>query len=232
MRPVAYTGALGLFALCACMEPSHRWEGVEKQPKQMADERVSFNGPPPDPDRPPPGEGTRGSVRTPPALAAGGAERLAEAELTGPSHAEARFVAARDVSLKGGARLAEVPEGVSVQVALEQAPTGKRALRVHEAGDCSDIPGLTLGEHFDRRADTQADAPLEEAAQTGELANVEVRKDGTAQLKVTVPNVNLKSGDQHSLLGKALVIHEQEKGKGKPETSGRPIACAVITKQQ
>ena len=51
----------------------------------------------------------------------------------------------------------------------------------------------------------------------------EVAKDGVGKLETTLNTMTLFEGDK-SIVGKALVVHEQ-KEKGKPKT----VACGVIT---
>jgi Cu-Zn family superoxide dismutase len=91
-----------------------------------------------------------------------------------------------------------------------------------------------MGSHFSPQGDTHGlpDAPQDEI-HLGDLGNIEVKDDGTGNKEITLARANLKDGDSMSLLGKALVIH-QDKDKGASQQpsggSGKPIACGVIKK--
>ena len=141
--------------------------------------------------------------------------------------AQADFKSAQGYKLSGEANLEEVANGVKIVVEIEDAPAGKRGIHVHEKGDCSDIPGKSMGEHFapDAKEHGLLESPMRHL---GDLGNIEVAADGTGAVDVLVPNATLDHGT-HSFVGKALVIHEKEHvGTGPSGESGTPIACGVI----
>jgi Cu/Zn superoxide dismutase len=41
-----------------------------------------------------------------------------------------------------------VGQGVKITVSVEDAPVGQKGIHIHEKGDCSDIPGKSMGGHF------------------------------------------------------------------------------------
>jgi superoxide dismutase, Cu-Zn family len=133
-------------------------------------------------------------------------------------------------SLEGEVLLEKFSGGVRVTVNVKDAKPGLHGVHVHQKGDCSDIPGKSMGEHF---APTGKKHGLPGATDRhfGDLGNIAVAQDGTGVLDITIPEANLTKDDRLSLLGKALVIHRgEDKGVGKGGGSGDPIACAVITK--
>jgi Cu-Zn family superoxide dismutase len=156
------------------------------------------------------------------ASSSAGSETAAQAR-----SASATLQAAPGVTLGGKAELTSGPEGVRARVKLQDATPGKHGIHVHQKGDCSDIPGKSMGEHFapDAKEHGLLDSPVRHL---GDLGNIEVAADGTGAVDVLVPSATLDEGT-HSYLGKALVIHEKEDvGTGPSGDSGTPIACAVI----
>jgi Cu-Zn family superoxide dismutase len=141
--------------------------------------------------------------------------------------ASATLEPAPGVTLSGKAEFTAGPEGVRARVKLQDATPGKHGIHVHQKGDCSDIPGKSMGEHFapDAKEHGLLDSPVRHL---GDLGNIEIAADGTGSVDVLVPNATLDDGTR-SYVGKALVIHEKEDvGTGPSGDSGSPIACAVI----
>lgn len=146
----------------------------------------------------------------------------------GRLEAEGKFAAAPGVSLKGEADLKEVAGGVRIEVEVQNAPPGPKGIHIHQKGDCSDIPGESMGEHYAPIPSAHG-LPSSPQHHLGDLGNIEVKKDGDGELKITVPAANLHPGAENSFLGKALVIHEgPDRGVGPSGKAGQPIACAVI----
>jgi Cu-Zn family superoxide dismutase len=143
--------------------------------------------------------------------------------------AEGSFVTAPGVTLEGEAELKEVPGGVQVQVALEDAPEGRKGVHIQQKGDCSDVPGKSMGEHF-TVLDPEHGLPTDSHHHLGDLGNIDVTSQGEGRLVILVPGANLSPADGRSFAGKAVVIHESEDvGTGPSGDSGKPIACAVIS---
>jgi superoxide dismutase, Cu-Zn family len=156
-----------------------------------------------------------------------------DAEKNGPTtkdhrEAEADFKTAEGYKLSGDAEFDEVVHGVKIVVEVENAPPGKRGIHIHEKGDCSDIPGKSMGEHFSPHAANHG-LPSKAKHHLGDLGNIQIDKEGKGRMEITVPNTNLKENDPMSLLGRSLVIHESE-DKGTQASSGKPMSCAVIEK--
>lgn len=141
--------------------------------------------------------------------------------------ASAKLQPAPGVALSGQAEFTYGPEGVRARVKIQDATPGKHGIHVHQKGDCSDIPGKSMGDHFAPGAKEHGllESPVRHL---GDLGNIEVSADGAGAIDVLVPNATLGEGT-HSYLGKALVIHEKEDvGTGPSGESGTPIACGVI----
>jgi Cu-Zn family superoxide dismutase len=130
--------------------------------------------------------------------------------------------------LNAAASFEETEDGVKVVLQVNNAKPGKQAVHVHEIGDCSDIAGKSMGEHF--APDYQQHALPETAHRhLGDLGNIEIDRDGKGTLEITATRASLKPTDPSSFLGKALVVHEgEDKGTGPSGDSGTPVACGVI----
>jgi superoxide dismutase, Cu-Zn family len=142
--------------------------------------------------------------------------------------AKADLAVAGQPSMKASARFEQVETGVKVLVDVEGAPPGKKGVHVHEKGDCSNIPGKSMGEHF---APKQEPHGLPDAPQhhVGDLGNMVVDQNGKGRLEILAKGANLEQQDPMSFLGRAIVIHEgEDKGTQPSGDSGTPMACGVI----
>ena len=130
--------------------------------------------------------------------------------------------------LNGKARFSETQDGVRVVLDVENAKPGMQAVHVHERGDCGDIAGKSMGEHF-APEHKQHGLPDDAQHHLGDLGNIEIGDDGKGTLEIVAPRASLKPNDAHTFLGKALVVHESsDKGTGPSGDSGTPVACGVI----
>jgi superoxide dismutase, Cu-Zn family len=147
--------------------------------------------------------------------------------------AEADIEPAQGVTLKGEVELKETADGVRIVAEVEEGSPGLHAFHIHEKGDCSDLPGRSMGDHFNPDGKPHKLPQEGEARHLGDLGNIEIGDDGKGKVKITVKGASLKEGDARSLLGKSFVVHER-KDKGKEDQpagdSGDPIACGVIKK--
>lgn len=144
--------------------------------------------------------------------------------------AEAELKAAEGNKLDGEAKFTATESGVRIVVEVEDAPSGSKGIHIHEKGDCSDIAGKSMGDHFAPDGHDHA-LPNQGMRHLGDLGNIEVGENGKGRLEITVEGANLKKGDQKSFLGKSLVIHETtDKGSAEQPSgaSGKPMACGVI----
>lgn len=158
------------------------------------------------------------------------ATQTAEAEQTSDARkrAEASFVAAPGIKLTGEAKLKEVSGGVQIEVEVENAPAGEKGIHIHQKGDCSDVPGKSMGEHYAVTSPHHG-LPTEPEHHLGDLGNIDVGQNGEGNLIIVVPGANLESGVERSFVGKSIVVHEsQDVGTDPSGNSGKPIACAVI----
>ena len=143
--------------------------------------------------------------------------------------AKADFESAPGIVVKGEAEFTPTQNGVLAKVTIENAPPGVHGIHVHQKGDCSDIPGKSMGEHFAPAGDPHG-LPGQPAHHMGDMGNVAVNDQGKGELEIELKDTKLDEGPT-LLLGKSLVLHEKEDiGTQKQPSgdSGTPIACAII----
>jgi len=123
--------------------------------------------------------------------------------------------------------------GVKFHFKLNKLPAGFHGIHVHEKGDCTKPDFKSAGKHFNPGA-KQHGAENPKGFHAGDLGNIEVGSDGTADVEITAPQLTLKASD-HSLIrpgGTAIIIHAgRDDQKSDPSgNSGNPIACGVVDK--
>lgn len=130
--------------------------------------------------------------------------------------------------LQGQANFDERETGVWVRLTVQHAEPGKYAVHIHERDDCSDIPGKSMGGHFDPRGQEHG-LPHQDEHHLGDLGNLEVNETGTGSLEILVPEATLEPNGEMSFLGRAIVIHTgADDGGGTSGHSGKPMACGPI----
>ncbi len=119
--------------------------------------------------------------------------------------------------------------GIVVEADVRGLPPGpgKHGFHIPEFGDCTSPDATSAGGHFNPE-DTKHGAPWDEERHVGDLGNLEADKDGRAYLKM-VDTVISFSGHR-SIIGKAVVIHEEEDDFTTQPTgaAGARTACGVI----
>jgi superoxide dismutase, Cu-Zn family len=147
--------------------------------------------------------------------------------------AEAHFVDAAGKSV-GSALITEQPNGhIQFHFALNNLPPGSHGMHVHEKGECVKPDFRSAGKHFNPDGKEHG-AENPKGSHAGDLGNIKVGTDGTANVEVTAAKLSLETTD-HALIrpgGTAIVIHSsQDDQKSDPSgNSGVPIACGVIEK--
>ncbi len=209
MKSLTYAGAalsLSLLASCASSQPSE---------------------PPPEVPPPAPPALSEASPSDEPAAAQPAETETAAA---GPVVIEVPIEAKSGSKLTGTVKFSEQADGVQVVIQVANLTPGTRATHVHEKGDCSAPDAASAGSHFNPDNHPHA-LPTKDPRHLGDLGNIQVAKDGTGSLEIVVPGANLKDGDPHSFLGRALIVHEKKDDGGQPTgNAGGRIGCAVIKK--
>jgi Cu-Zn family superoxide dismutase len=146
--------------------------------------------------------------------------------------AEAHFIDSAGNPV-GTALLTEESSGVKFHFKLNKLPAGFHGVHVHEKGDCTKPDFKSAGKHLN--PDTkQHGAENPKGFHAGDLGNIEVGSDGTADVEVTAPQLTLKASDRSLIRpgGTAIIIHAgRDDQKSDPSgNSGDPIACGVVDK--
>jgi Cu-Zn family superoxide dismutase len=138
-----------------------------------------------------------------------------------------------DGSPKGKATFLETPNGVLIQLRLEQIAAGEHAIHIHEMGQCQPPNFQSAGSHYN-----PSNAPhgllLENGPHAGDLPNIFAQENGTVQADILTNQVTF-SGGPNSLFkdgGTALVVHAKgdDYQTNPAGASGDRIACGVIAR--
>ncbi len=137
----------------------------------------------------------------------------------------------------GSVHVTQDENGVTFLVLLDAGtlPEGEHGIHVHQTGSCStsgDEAFASAGEHFNP-TDQHHGAPNSESSHAGDLGNLIVASDGSANFMITVTTMTLNPDEETSLMdadGSALIIHaDMDDLKTDPSgnSDGR-VLCAVL----
>ncbi|MFA1822132.1 superoxide dismutase family protein [Virgibacillus oceani] len=131
------------------------------------------------------------------------------------------------------ATLTEGDSGVNISLEAENLPPGTKGFHIHENAECEAPDFESAGGHYNPTdANHGFDDP--DGPHAGDLPNIEVQDDGTANEEVTADMVTLDKEGENSLYadgGTALVIHSDEDDYVSQPAgdAGDRIACGVIS---
>jgi superoxide dismutase, Cu-Zn family len=131
-------------------------------------------------------------------------------------------------AVTGDVTLTPTADGVKVMATIKGPKGGTHAVHIHQNADCSSDDGKSAGDHFnpDNKPHGMPDAAEKHL---GDLGNVTIGEDGTAKIDIDVKGANLKTGDAHSFVGRALIVHEKADDGGQPTgNAGARVGCAEL----
>ncbi len=133
----------------------------------------------------------------------------------------------------GTVTLTQTPRGVIVAVKVRDIAPGKHGLHIHATGACSP-DFMAAGGHFNP-GNSEHGFHSTGGYHAGDLPNLEVRADGTAEAEFFVAQVSI-AGPVSDLLpytlsdadGSAMMIHAANDDYATMASSGGRLACGVI----
>ncbi|HMF17800.1 MAG TPA: superoxide dismutase family protein [Gemmataceae bacterium] len=129
-------------------------------------------------------------------------------------------------NVKGTIWFVQTGHKVMIKGEVTGLKEGKHGFHIHEFGDLTDAKGMSTGGHFNP-TNKKHGKPSDEERHVGDLGNIVADKDGKAKINMTDTVISLHG--KHSIVGRAVVIHEDEDDFGQPVGhAGNRLAAGVV----
>lgn len=131
----------------------------------------------------------------------------------------------------GSVKLAQLPDGVLLTLAVKGLPTGEHAFHVHAVGKC-EPPFTSAGGHYNP-AGKKHGITVAEGHHAGDMPNIHIPQGGDLTVEVVNTAITLQKGKPNSVFdadGSAVVIHAgADDYRSDPAgAAGGRIACGII----
>jgi len=125
----------------------------------------------------------------------------------------------------GGVKVAGTVSGLE--------PNSEHGFHIHEKGDCSAPDGSSAGGHFNPTSVDHGSMETE-PHHDGDMPNIKADDTGTASVDVIVPGIELGTGSDTDVMGKAIIVHGgPDDYTSQPSGNAGPrLACGVISPEQ
>ena len=136
---------------------------------------------------------------------------------------------APDSKISGSAIFEDTPDGLVVEVKIENVSPGPHGFHIHENGSCAEA-GSAAGGHFNPEGVKHGFIPEDgfTGAHAGDFGNIEVGADGKGSLRLVIPGLTT-SGGKYNVKGRAVIVHEKQDDFGQPTgNAGGRIGCGLI----
>ena len=143
----------------------------------------------------------------------------------GPS-ANTRLQSRSGSTVTGSLRFTQVGDRVRITGDIAGHRRGKKAIHIHEKGDCSSADAMSAGGHFNPGKTTHG-APG--AGHAGDLGNLTFDEYG-ASVNLMVSGIAVSNSAPNGIIGRAVIVHAEEDDLKTDPTgnAGGRVACGVI----
>src|SRR5690625_1859948 len=135
-------------------------------------------------------------------------------------------------NVSGKLSFASTDQGVRITGRIDGLkPNSTHGFHIHENGDCGAPDASSAGGHFNP-AQKPHGHPDSNPHHAGDIPNQHADASGVATVDVMDPDIELGTGTDNDVLGRALIVHAQpDDYNSQPSGNAGPrIACGVITR--
>lgn len=166
------------------------------------------------------------------ALLAGCSAGSDQASEPAATSAHATLIATSGSEVAGKLMFAPTDQGVHITGRIAGlTPNSTHGFHIHANGNCAAPDASSAGGHFNP-AQQPHGHPGSSPHHAGDIPNQHANADGVATVDVVVPGIELGTGGDTDVLGRALIVHAQpDDYTSQPSGAAGPrIACGVITR--
>lgn len=148
-----------------------------------------------------------------------------------PATAHATLIATSGSQVSGTLTFAPTDQGVHITGNIAGLkPDSTHGFHIHANGNCQAPDASSAGGHFNPLQKPHGH-PGSSPHHAGDIPNQQANADGVATVDVVVPGIELGTGSDTDVLGRALIVHAQpDDYTSQPSGAAGPrIACGVIT---